>query len=62
MAAYPTLLPATVDAMPENLVRHTRLSKVLPAADWDRLRTAAYQRAKYRYRTRPNVSSSQQLP
>ena len=23
-------------------------SKALPAADWDRLRTAAYQRAKYR--------------
>ena len=48
VAAYPTLLPATVDAMPENLARATRLSKALPAADWNRLRTAAYQRAGYR--------------
>ena len=27
VAAYPTLLPATVDAVPENLARATRLSK-----------------------------------
>jgi len=48
VAAYPTLLPATVDAVPENLARSMRLSKALPAADWDRLRAAAYQRANYR--------------
>ena len=28
VATYPSLLPATVDAVPENLARATRLSKV----------------------------------
>ena len=56
VAAYPTLLPATVDAMPDNLARATRLSKVLPAADWDRLRSAAYQRAQYRWPAADNPS------
>ena len=48
MAAYPGITPVTVDAPPEGLARHMRLSKVLPPDDWQALRTAAYQRAGYR--------------
>ena len=43
------LLPAlTVDALPESILPHTALSSVLPDADWDALRKAAYRRAGYK--------------
>ena len=48
MSVQPLLPALTVDALPESILPHTALSSVLPDADWDALRKAAYRRAGYK--------------
>lgn len=49
MAVRPTLVPLRVDAIPENVLPFTNLSKLLSKGDWDKLCRTAARAASYRW-------------
>ena len=44
----PTLVPLSVDAIPENVLPYTNLSNLLSKEDWDKLCRTTSQAANYR--------------
>ena len=48
VAVRPTLVPLTVDAIPENVLPYTHLANLLSKEDWDKLCRTTARAANYR--------------